>query len=74
MPVRKAVYSEGQTVYICGRHVLRGWRGTVVASGNPFGSYYVQIKGKRWLVHGKNLIDTPVKFSKDYPEEEIDAT
>lgn len=72
MPARKVVYAEGQTVYICGRHVLRGWKGVVLGRGNSFGSYYVQVKGKRWMVHGKNIMDTPPHSSKEYPKEGLD--
>lgn len=75
MSIRKTTYSEGQTVYICGRHVLRGWKGVILSKGNFFGSWYIEIKGKRWLVAGKNLSDKQVKSTKDYPVDEvIDAT
>ena len=73
MSARKALYVEGQNVYICGRHVLHGWKGVVIGKGNYLGSWYVRIKGKRWLIAGRNLSDKLVKATRDYPLE-VDVT
>ena len=61
MAIRKRIYKYGETVFICGQHVLRGRSGVVITTGSIFGSYRVEINGRWWEIRGKNLRDSPMK-------------
>jgi len=61
MSNRKNLYKEGDKVYIIGNHVLRGASGEVKMQGNQIGSYYILIKGNKWLIRGRNISPKPIK-------------